>query len=159
MKKIIIIAAALVVLVGGYLVIKSLGQEATSSDPIKKVINDEGFNIQQGDSRISGSYVAPETLDFGIKIYPNSKPTEDQQSAGNFDVNGVKLTAATYLTTDSRSKVEEYYSNQFGSDAVVGSLVDTNATYKIIKSKTNKGPIVNVWVENENTYFTILKTK
>jgi hypothetical protein len=158
MKKVIIIAAALIVLVGGYFVYKKLSTpKTTASLPFTQEIKDNSFTLAQGKNKVTGQYVDPSTLNLGVSVYPNSSPTQDQKPAGNFDLNGVKLTAATYQTSDERSKVESYYKNQFGSDAISSSLVDTDATYMIIKSKSNTGPIVNVWVENEATYFTIIK--
>lgn len=158
MKKVIIIVAVVIILVGGFFLYRKLATPQTTAVlPYTQEIKDNGFTLAQGKNKVTGQYVDPATLSLGVSVYPNSTPTEDQKSAGNFDLNGIKLTAATYQTSDQRSKVESYYQNQFGSDAISSSLVDTDATYKIIKSKSNTGPIVNVWVENDTTYFTIIK--
>ena len=161
MKKIIIITGILIVLVGGYFLYVKLtnNSTATSNAGFNETSNDQGFSITQGKNEITAKYADPSSIDFGVKVYPNAQANSDQKTAGNFNLNGIKLTAATYTTSDARTKVETFYTNQFGSDAVTSTLADGDTTYSVIKSKANTtGPIVNIWVQDSTTYFTILKT-
>ncbi len=157
MKKIIIIAGALIVIVGGFFLIRS--NSSNSSKKYSENITDEGFSISTGGGSISGKYEDPDKLNLGLSVYSGAILAGDQKSAGNFNLNGVKLTSATYQTDDSREKVEDFYAKQFGSDLQKGEIISGDKTYKLFKSKTNaNSAMVNIWTQDNITYFTIFKT-
>jgi len=157
MKKYIIVLGVLIVITGGIWIYVARDKTANVTD-IKQVFNDQGFSISEGSKSLSGEYI-PDTsnLDLGIKVYPGAKIISDKGAAENLNFSGTKVTAATYTTSDSRDKVEKYYQNQIGSDAIVAEAVDGSMKYRVIKSKTDIGSFVNVWVEDDTTYFTIIK--
>jgi len=156
MKKILIIVIAVVVLIGiGVLIAKLRGNKTPQ---IREEVTDQGFNIAQGKDQISGQYIDPDSVDFGVAVYLNATPTEESQSAANYDFNGLKITSAAYKTSDSRKAVENFYKNQFGSDVQTGEFIQGDTTYKIIKSKAGTGPIVNIWTDAGTTYFAIIKS-
>lgn len=156
MKKALIIVVIIGVIVTGFFLVRKYS--GASGANFKETINDEGFNISTGGGTISGKYEDANTLNLGLRVYPGATSAGDSKSAGNYNLNGVKLSAATYQTDDSREKVEKFYSNLFGSDLQKGEVISGDKTYKIFKSKTNSdSALVNVWVENNATYFTIFK--
>lgn len=156
MRKYILIVGILVILVGGvwlYSVLK--GRASTGS--AQEVITDKGFSVSQDGKTISQAYIADATnLNFGISVYPKAKLIDEKGAASNMEINGSKILTATYQTTDSREKVEKFYMSQIGSEAIFVEAVDGAITYKLIKSKTNIGPSINIYVRQNTTYFTIL---
>lgn len=156
MKKTILIIAGFVIIFGS-LYLFSTRSSSKGITGIKEEFSDSGFSISGNGKSISAEYVEPSTIDFGLPVYPAAEPIKDDPAAGNFDFGGEKMSAATFYTSDTRDKVERYYMNQFGSEAVTGEAYEDELKFKVIKSKTNSGSFVNVWVENNITYFTIIK--
>lgn len=159
MKKIYIIVAVVVVVIGAAIWLISSNRQKTYTSDSKIDFNDKGFSISQGGKTISGENLSNTSdLNLGIAVYPSSEIISGQNAAQNLNYAGVKAQAATYQTTDAKSKVEKYYETQIGSDAVKVEAVNGSTTYTVIKSKTNIGPIVTIYREGDTTFFTIVKT-
>lgn len=156
MKKYIIILVVVLLLIGGvwiYSALKNKNQLNSSQD-----FNDKGFIVSQNGKSVSGQYISDtSSLDLGLAAYPNATIIADKDAAEKLNLQGVKLTAATYTTSDARDKVETYYKSKIGTDAIIVEAVDGAQTYRLVKSKNNIGSSVNVWVQDKVTYFTIIK--
>jgi len=156
-KKYILILGILALLIGGVWIYSSQKSKNLVTDSSQE-FTDKGFTIAQGGKAISGQYITDtDNLNLGLKVYSNASIISEKSAAETININGVKATAATYKTDDSREKVENFYKTQIGSEAIVVEAIDGTITYRVIKAKTNIGSIVNVWAEDAVTYFTIIK--
>jgi len=155
MKRIWLIIVVLIVLIGGFLIYSSSRQKKVLTNDI---FSDKGFTITQDGKTISAQYITDlDNLDMGLAIYPRAEILKSKDAAEILNLGKVKLQLATYLTNDSTDKVEKFYKNQIGSDALRAEGVDGSKRYVVIKSKTNIGSYVNIWREGEKTYFTLIK--
>lgn len=156
MKKYLFVFGIILALVGAGWFISTRSKQSDSASKVE--ITDKGINISQNGKNLKTQYITDTSnLDLGISVYPNAELLQGNDAPANIDINGVKATAATYKTDDSRQKVEQYFKNQIGSDAIVAEGINNSTINRVIKSKTNTGSYVNVWNEGDTIYFTVIK--
>jgi len=157
MKKYLIVAGILIILAGGFWLYSSLRSNSSINSSIG-TSTENGFSFTKNGKTISAEYVSdPSKVDLGISIYPKAKLIDENQAVENLTIGSSKALAATYTTKDSRGKVESFYLDEIGSDAITVEAIDGSFTYKTIKPKTGIGSFVNVWVDHGATLFTIIK--
>jgi len=157
MKRYLFLAGVLIVVIGGVW-IYSVTRQKNEYTGMSQEFTDKGFSVSQNGQTVSADYIADKSnLNLGIAVYPRAQMIEDKDAAESINLNGIKILAATYSTTDDRIQVETYYKNQIGSDAIAVEAVQGNNTYRVIKSSANIGSFVTVWVDGATTYFTIVK--
>jgi hypothetical protein len=156
MKKYLFVVGIILILVGAGWFISTRSKQSDSASKVE--INDKGINISQNGKNLTAEYITDTSkLDLGISVYPKAELLQGRDAPANINLNGVKATAATYKTDDNREKVEQYFKTQIGSEAIVAEGINNSSTYRVIKSKTNAGPWVNVWNEGDTIYFTVVK--
>ena len=157
MKKTILILVAIIILgVGGYFLYSYI----RSSKNVQNTgeITEQGFSAQIEDKELSVQYIAdPQDKGYGVPIYPNAQASKSKDSSAQVNINETDFTMATFLTSDSVSRVVEYYKKQFGGSAVSNQYTDEDITYNIVTLGDAQSPVVSVFQKDGKTNILIVK--
>lgn len=158
MKKILIIAGILIVLVVGVVLVSGRSSQSETGSPVTEEFTEDGFVISDKSSQVKGSYIPDISADqLKIKIFEPSSLADDQ-SAGSMTYGDREFITANFKTSETREAVKTFYMKQLGSSAITKDFIDTSKTNTIVKSSTSKTtPTVNIYQENGMTFFTIIR--
>lgn len=161
MKKVIVVAIAVIVVVGAGYAVYALIKGKKGSSGVVENFTSQGFEVGAAGSTKKVAYIAdPLKEDFGVSIYPGAKPFDDgsaKSAEATADGNSAKI--GIFTTADSVERVVAYYQKQIGSNSQTNTAVLADTTYTVIAKKDVLDPVIEVYKANNTTTFSIQKKK
>ena len=115
--------------------------------------SDSGFTYSEDEGSLKVSYT--KNPDFGINVYPNSTPVEENSSA-NVELVGQNMVVGSYKTSDSEDEVVNYFIKQI-PNSKSGEIIDFQGKNATIISASDSSTAVMVKRDGIETTIVIIK--
>ncbi len=147
------LAALGVLYFGGKSILESKSKNSSSTTSAT-----DYMNLGDSDTEFTYKPMKEDELDFTVESYPDAKIITGENSyTGEVNFNGQNTKVATYSTKDTVDEVSDFYKSALGAGATINTVTYSGLDIKVVTSKNNTGPMVEIYKENALTYIKIIE--